>query len=112
LQLPITSELPAGTVGSQYRLAALAFDQHVGHMVRPVLTYFNNGASFDGVDFSTTIKVPGSNTAESVEYIVNFRAMECFAKYDCTGQQLLNAGVVLINGERAGLDLQKAQEGH
>jgi hypothetical protein len=35
--------------------------------------------------------------------------MDCFAKYDCTGQQLVNAGVVLINGERATLDLQKAQ---
>ncbi len=109
LQLPITTELPAGTEGSQYRLAAMAFDQHIAHLVRPSLNYFQNPSSFDGIDFSTTIKIPGSQTVQSVEYIFNFRAMGCFAKYDCSGQQLVSAGVVLINGERATLDLQKAQ---
>jgi hypothetical protein len=109
LQLPMTTELPAGTEGSQYRLAAMAFDQHIMRLVRPSLTYFSDPSSFDGIDFSTTIKIPGSNTVQSVEYIFNFHAMDCFAKYDCSGQQLLNAGVVLINGERASLDLQKAQ---
>ena len=109
LQVPITTELPAGTEGSQYRLAAMAFDQHIAHLVRPSLNYFKEPSSFDGIDFSTTIKIPGSKTVESVEYIFHFRAMDCFAKYDCSGQQLMNAGVVLINGERATLDLQKAQ---
>ncbi len=109
LQLAITTELPAGTEGSQYRLAAMAFDQHIAHLVRPSLTYFSDPSSFDGIDFSTTIKVPGSDKVQSVEYIFNFRAMDCFAKYDCSGQQLVNAGVVLINGERAIVDLEKAQ---
>ncbi len=109
LQLPMTTELPAGTEGSQYRLAAMAFDQHIAHLVRPSLTYFNDPSSFDGIDFSTTIKIAGSNTVQSVESIFNFRAMDCFAKFDCSGQQLVNAGVVLINGERATVDLQKAQ---
>ena len=36
-------------------------------------------------------------------------AIRCFAEYDCTGQQLIDAGIVLINGERAGLDLQTAE---
>lgn len=107
LQVPIETELPAGTAGSQYRLAAMAFDQHIIHLVRASLTYFNNASSFDGIDFSTTVKTPGSQSVQSVEYIFNFRAMECFAKYDCTGQQLLSAGIVLINGDRAGIDLQK-----
>lgn len=109
LQLPITTELPAGTEGSQYRLAAMAFDQQIAHLVRPSVAYFQDVSSFDGIDFSTTIKVPGSNTVESVEYIFNFRTMNCFAKYDCSGQQLMSGGVVLINGERATVDLQKAQ---
>lgn len=109
LQVPLTSELPAGTEGSQYRLAAMAFDQHIAHLVRPALTYFPDSSTFDGIDFSTTVKIPGSKTVQSVEYILGFQAMQCFAKYDCTGQQLLNAGAVLINGERAAVDLQKAQ---
>lgn len=109
LQVPITTELPEGADGSQYRLAAMAFDQHIAHLVRPVLGYFKDPSAFDGMDFSTTIKVPGSKTVQSVEYIFNFRAMDCFAKYDCTGQQLLSSGAVLINGERATVDLQKAE---
>lgn len=109
LQAPISTDLPAGTEGSQYRLAAIAFDQHIAHLVRPALKYFDENAAFDGIDFSTTIKIPGSKTAVSVEYIFNLRGMECFARYDCTGQQLLNSGVLLINGERAAVDLQTAQ---
>jgi hypothetical protein len=38
--------------------------------------------------------------------------MRCFAKYDCTGQQLINSGTVLINGERSELDLQIAEGKH
>ncbi len=109
LQLPITTELPAGTDGSQYRLAAMAFDQHIAHLVRPTLGYFNGEPTFDGIDFSTTVKIPGSKTVQSVEYIFTFRGMNSFAKYDCTGQQLLDSGVVLINGERVSLDLQRSQ---
>jgi hypothetical protein len=36
-------------------------------------------------------------------------AMRCYEQYDCTGQQLLNSGIVLINGERVGLELQVAE---
>ena len=32
-----------------------------------------------------------------------------YEKYDITGQQLINAGFVLINGERVGLELQSAE---
>ena len=35
--------------------------------------------------------------------------MKCYVQYDCTGQQLINSGYVLINGERVTLDLQKAE---
>jgi len=31
--------------------------------------------------------------------------------YDSTGQQLINSGFVLINGERVSLDLQNAEAG-
>jgi hypothetical protein len=35
--------------------------------------------------------------------------LHCYERYDCTGQQLIEAGSVLINGERVGLDLQIAE---
>ena len=112
LQLALTTTLDAGVADSQYRLAALAFDRHVAHLVRPVLGYFKEDAGFDGIDFSTTVKIAGDNEnphALAVEFILPLSALHCFQQFDCTGQQLLNTGIILINGERAGLELQTAE---
>lgn len=109
LQLSMTSTLDAGSGGSQYRLAALAFDQHIAHLVRPVLAKLPNTGDFGGVDFSTTVKVAGKDGGESVEFLVPLNVMKCYADYECTGQQLINASIILINGERASLDLMKAE---
>jgi len=114
LQLSVTTALPPAAAGSQYRLAALAFDRHVAHLIRPVLTYFKDRSDFDGIDFSTTVKVaPGSDEAGSlaVEFIFPMKLLVSYADFDYTGQQLLDAGFVLINGERVGLNLQTAEAG-
>jgi hypothetical protein len=112
LQLSMTSTLQKAASGSQYNHAALAFDQHISHLVRPILAYFKDSSGFDGILFSTTIKTIEDKTgahAESVEFVLPMTALRSYAQYDCTGQQLLNAGIVLINGERVGLDLQTAE---
>jgi hypothetical protein len=46
-----------------------------------------------------------------VEFFFLFAALRCYEKYDCTGQQLVDTGAVLINGERVALDLQVAEGG-
>jgi hypothetical protein len=102
--------------GSRYRIAALAFDDHIAHLIRPVLGYFKADPNFDGVGFSTSIHAPAgkadTNSApEAVEFFFPFSALRCYENYDCTGQQLLDAGTVLINGERVTLDLQVAEGG-
>jgi hypothetical protein len=109
LQLSMTTTLEQMQPVSRYAAAALAFDDHVSHLVRPVLAYFQQDSSFDGVDFSTTVKGPAVEKSLSVEFFLPFSAMRCYAQYDCSGQQLLNSGIVLINGERAGLDLQASE---
>jgi hypothetical protein len=112
LQLALTTTLGTSVEDSQYKLAALAFDRHVAHLVRPVLSYFKDASGFDGIDFSTTVKIAGDNDNAhtiAVEFLLPLVAMRCFQQYDCTGQQLLNTGIVLINGERAGLELQTAE---
>src|SRR4029077_6197600 len=45
----------------------------------------------------------------SIEFVVPFSALACYEKYDCTGQELINRSIVLINGERVALDLQRAE---
>ena len=109
LQLPMNTPLEADPTSSRYKLAALAFDDHIAHLIRPLLTYFPEAVEFDGVDFSTSIHPAGKDKSEAVEFFFPYRVMRCFATYDCTGQQLLDSATVIIDGERAALDLQAAE---
>ena len=106
LQLSIATNLPGSSAGSRYKLAALAFDDHVAHLIRPVATYFQGQTNFDGVVFSTSIHLTGAETPEAVEFFLPFSAIRCYEQYDCTGQQVVSSSYVFINGERASLDLQ------
>ena len=47
--------------------------------------------------------------ADTVELLFPRAELRRYENYDITGQQLINAGFVLINGERVGLDLQTAE---
>jgi hypothetical protein len=111
LELSITTTLRETEPGSQYRVAALAFDEHVAHLIRPVLASLKTRPSFDGIDFSTSVRLAGAAgaSAGAVEFIFPTAALLCYEQYDCTGQQLINQSFVLINGERVNLDLQSAE---
>jgi hypothetical protein len=114
LELSLTTVLVESPEASRYKLAALAFDEHISPLIRRVLEYFPGDQNFDGISFSTTIRPrtkPGMPPAKalSVEFFFPLETLRRYESYDCTGQQLLNDGIVLINGERAGLDLELAQ---
>jgi len=116
LQLSLTTALPESAGGSQYKLAALAFDQHIAHLIRPVLAYFKEDhGDFDGIDFSTSVRLGGDKnpdgSAVAVEFIFPLTMLRSYEQFDCTGQQLVDSGFVLINGERVGLNLQIAEAG-
>src|SRR5579883_1344812 len=53
LELSINTTLNDPSAGSRYRMAALAFDEHVAHLIRPVLGYFKpdpkQDPQFDGI---------------------------------------------------------------
>jgi hypothetical protein len=113
LQLSLTAPVPADAAASRYRSAAVAFDESIARLVRPIMAYFKEDSDFDGIDFSVTIR-PAASSAEAgsplaVEYIFSVPALRSYEQYDSTGQQLINSGFVLINGERVGLDLQAAE---
>lgn len=117
LELSLNTNLSDASAGSRYKMAAEAFDEHISHLIRPVLGYFKpdpkEDAKFDGIGFSTTLHVAGKTQpaqgSEAVEFFFPLAALQCYEKYDCTGQQLIDAGIVLINGERVSLDLQIAE---
>jgi hypothetical protein len=113
LEFSVDTTLPAATNGSRYKRAALAFDDHISHLVRPMMAYFKGDLDFDGIAFSTNIhqgdKTDATQSSEAVEFFFPTDALRCYESYDCTGQQLIDQGSVLINGERVSLDLQMAE---
>jgi len=115
LEFSLSTTLPASATGSRYKMAALAFDDHIAHLIRPVMAYFKGDLDFDGIAFSTTIhqadKSASTQGNEAVEFFFPTAALRCYETYDCTGQQLIDEGSVLINGERVSLDLQIAEAG-
>jgi hypothetical protein len=112
LQLSVSTTLEESQPGSRYRAAALAFDEHISHLIRPVLTRLKDRSGLDGVDFSSTVRAAGENaSALAIEFVFPLPALVCYEKYDCTGQQLIDQGFILINGERISLDLQSAEAG-
>lgn len=113
LEFSVNTALPATAAGSRYKMAALAFDDHIAKLVRPLMAYFKGDLDFDGIAFSTTIhqgdKPNAAQGSEAVEFFFPVDALRCYETYDCTGQQLIDQGSVLINGERVSLDLQTAE---
>jgi hypothetical protein len=47
--------------------------------------------------------------SEAAEFFFPAAALHCYEGCDCTGQQLIAQGSVLINSERVSLDLQTAK---
>ena len=116
LQLSVTATLPESSAGSQYKLAALAFDQHIAHLIRPILSYLKDEhGDFDGVDFSASVRLGTGQASDgssvAVEFILSQNMLRAYEQFDCTGQQLIDSGFVLINGERVSLNLQIAEAG-
>jgi hypothetical protein len=114
LELSLTTALSEPPDTSRYKLAALSFDEHISPLIRRALTYFSGDQNFDGISFSTTVRShmrPGvpPGKAISVEFFFPLESLRRYQSYDCTGQQLMNDGIVLINGERVQLDLQLAE---
>ena len=115
LDLSLNTRVNGSSGSSRYKMAALAFDDHISPIIRHVLLYFQNHEEFDGIDFSTSVstgpKATPSTKTVSVEFFFSLGALRSYEAYDVTGQQLLDGGIVLINGERVQLDLQQAESG-
>ena len=114
LQVSVVVMLPQTAAYSRYRQAALAFDDHISLLIRPVLAYFKDqSADFDGIDFSATVRLASGEDALAgpfaVEFISPLKVLRAYGEFDCTGQQVIDASFVLVNGERVSLNLQAAE---
>ena len=59
LELSVNSNLPVSAAGSRYKLAAMAFDDHVAHLIRPLLAYFKDDQSLTGSASARTVHLVG-----------------------------------------------------
>jgi hypothetical protein len=110
LQFSVTVNLPKESAGSQYRLAALAFDRQVSHMIRPVLAALTPMPAVSGIGFGASVRVDNAeSSSQSVEFFFPLEQLRRYGAFDLTGQQLIDSGYVLINGERVELNLQSAE---
>jgi len=114
LELSVKTTLAAPAGISRYKLAALAFDDHISPLIRRLLTHFPGDQAFDGISFSTSVHADAKpSTVQpaslSVEFFFPLSNLRCYESYECTGQQLIDSGTVLINGERVALNLLLAE---
>ena len=63
LQLSMATRFDAPSGTSRYKLAALAFDEQISHLVRPMLDYFPVRTDFDGIDFSGIIHLSAGSSS-------------------------------------------------
>jgi hypothetical protein len=92
---------------SLYKRAALSFDTflapHLSDLVSRVPTITN----LKGLDVTVLVSVSSSESpSEAVEFILPLQPLHAFASYDISNQDLINQGMVIVNGVRISLNLQ------
>ena len=97
LQLSITTDVAPNGLGSQYRIAALAFDRHVSHLIRPLIGIVSKDSDFDGIVFSSTVTA----ASESIEFFFPLSELRRYAEYDLTGLFLDRTATILGAAEAA-----------
>jgi hypothetical protein len=97
---------------SIYKRAAESFDLFLAPQLRGIVDRLPRIAGVSGVGFSILNEVSstlGTSSSEAVELFLPLLAVDRFAKAEITNQDLINQGVILINGVRISLDLQRVE---
>jgi hypothetical protein len=95
-----------------YKRAAESFDLFLAPELKGIINKLPRIASVSGVGFSIMNEISSASAAgssEAVEFFFPLVALDRFANAEITNQDLINQGVVLINGVRISLDLQRVE---
>lgn len=109
LQMTLRNSIQFGPVkGSIYKRAAQSFDLFLAPQLKDLSGKIPAEMEFQLFDFSVLNKLsPGAKSAsEAIEFICPRTALKQFVNADITNQQLLDQGIVLVNGVRIALNLQ------
>jgi len=96
---------------SIYKRAAQSFDLFLAPQLKDLLSRISNEVEFRALDVTvlSQFQSPSSGSPEAIEYICPLKALREFADARITSQDLINQSVVLVNGVRIALDLQKVE---
>jgi hypothetical protein len=109
LQMTLRNSLDFGPAkGSIYKRAAQSFDLFLAPQLKDLSEKVPANLEFQLFDFAVLNKIaPGAKGAsEAIEFICPRNALRQFVNAEITNQQLLDQGVVLVNGVRIALNLQ------
>jgi hypothetical protein len=96
---------------SIYKRAAQSFDLFLAPLLKDLLSRISSEVEFPALDITiiSQFQSPSSGSPEAIEYVCPLKTMREFADARITNQDLINQSVVLVNGVRITLDLQKVE---
>jgi hypothetical protein len=96
---------------SIYKRAAQSFDLFLAPRLKSLLARVPDDPAIAGLDVTvlSEFAAHATSSSEAIEYILPLAALRQFADADITNQNLMNQSVVLVNGVRIALDLQKVE---
>jgi hypothetical protein len=96
---------------SIYKRAARSFDLFLGPRIKSLLVKTPDDPAIAGLDITVLTKFSSqtSTSSEAIEFICPMSPLRSFANADITNQDLISQSVVLVNGVRIALDLQKVE---
>ena len=96
---------------SIYKRAAQSFDLFLALQLKDLLSRISIQAEFPALDVTvlSQFQPPSSGSPEAIEYICALKALRDLAEARITSQELIDQSVVLVNGVRIALDLQRVE---
>lgn len=114
LYLQLTLRNPAAfdqDATSIYKRAAQSLDLFLALHLKPIIEKLSDGADFAGLDVTVLddLVSKGSHSSEAMEYILPIAGTRQFVAAEITNQDLISQSIVLANGVRIALNLQRVE---
>jgi hypothetical protein len=109
LQMTLKNSFQFGAQrGSIYKRAAQSFDLFLAPLLKDISQRVSDDVEFRLFDFTVLNKLSpaAKETSEAIEFICPRDSLKRFVDAEITNQQLLDQGMVLVNGVRVALNLQ------
>jgi hypothetical protein len=112
LQMTLRNPVPFEPASSSiYKRAAQSFDLFLAPKLKTLLDKVPAGVEIAGLDITVLnqLALKSGTSSEALEFVSPLKTLRQFIDADLTNQDLINQSVVLVNGVRIALDLQRVE---